>query len=76
MVLPQGLRGIPVPHPPTNKFQSIETLNNVGIGCTELLDLKKLCNGAENQTSCQGQVAFKFQKPGDPNLFLFHFLLS
>jgi len=33
---------LPNPQPP-NKLQSTETLYNVGIECTEFLDLEKLC---------------------------------
>lgn len=38
MVPPQGISS------PPNKFRSIKSLHNAGIGSTELLDLEKLCN--------------------------------
>lgn len=44
MVPPQGLTVLCLYPPPPNKFLSIKTLHNAGIGSTELLDLEKLCN--------------------------------
>lgn len=60
---------------PQNTLLSIETLQNVGRGFTELFDSEKLCSlEPKKLTSCQVQVAFKFISRESLTVFVLNFL--
>lgn len=62
--------------PPQNKFLSIETLHNVGIGSIELLDFEKLCN---LEPKNKHHVRFRWHsnyKPGTSTFFSFIFSIT
>lgn len=76
MVPPQGPTRLSyVSISPQNTFLSIETLQNAGIGFTELFDSEKLCSlEPKNLPSCQVQVAFEFISQQNLTVFVLNFL--